>query len=92
VNPGEFVEKARGSLQKDIYGLGEWREEVNEKREASLISSPSWAGAYPWIDKRNNVYGFFMTHITKAKNGFNSFLSGPVLAMIVRDILRNQKN
>ena len=29
VNAGEFVEKVRGSLRKDIYGLGEWREEVN---------------------------------------------------------------
>src|SRR5687768_4712514 len=73
VNAGEFVEKSRGSLRKDIYGLGEWREEVNEKREATLISSPSWAGAYPWIDKKNKVYGFFMTHIVKSKNGFNSF-------------------
>lgn len=88
VNTGEFVEKVRGSLRKDIYGLGEWREEVNEKGEATLISSPSWAGAYPWIDKKNNVYGFFMTHITKPTNGFNSFLSSPVLAIMVRDILK----
>lgn len=101
VNAGEFVENVRGSLRKDIYGLGEWREEVNarlndevgqEKGEAALISSPSWAGAYPWIDKKNNVYGFFITHIVKSKNGFNSFLASPVLAMMVREIVNAKSN
>jgi len=91
VNRNEFVEHARGSLRKDIYGLGEWREEVNEKGEATLISSPSWAGAYPWIDKKNHVYGFFMTHISQFKNGFNSFYASPVLAVIVREILGTTK-
>jgi len=91
VNPNEFVEHARGSVRKDIYGLGEWREEVNEKGEATLISSPSWAGAYPWIDKKNHVYGFFMTHISQFKNGFNSFYASPVLAEIVREILDTTK-
>jgi CubicO group peptidase (beta-lactamase class C family) len=90
VNAGEFVEKARGSLRKDIYGLGEWREEVNEKGEAILVSSPSWAGAYPWIDKRNKVYGFFLTHITNPKNGFNSFLSSPVLATMTREVVKKK--
>ena len=91
VNPGEFVENARASLRKDIYGLGEWRDEVNAEGEATLISSPSWAGAYPWIDKKNNVYGFFMTHIAKSRNGFNSFLSSPVLAIMVREILKRKQ-
>jgi hypothetical protein len=75
VNPDEYVEHARGSLRKDIYGLGEWREEVNVTGEAVLISSPSWAGAYPWIDKRSNVYGFFLTRVASIKNGFNPFYS-----------------
>ena len=92
VNAGEFVEKVRDNLRKDIYGLGEWREEVDEKGEATLISSPSWAGAYPWIDKKNKVYGFFMTHIVKSKNGFNPFLASPVLAMMVREIVNTKSN
>ena len=91
VNHGEFVENARGSFRKDIYGLGEWREEENAEGEATLISSPSWAGAYPWIDKKNNVYGFFMTHIANARNGFNSFLASPVLPMMVRKIITESK-
>jgi serine-type D-Ala-D-Ala carboxypeptidase/endopeptidase len=93
LNRGEFVEKVRGSLRKDVYGLGEWREEVNKKREATLISSPSWAGAYPWIDRQHHVYGFFLTHISNFKKGFNSFYASPVLAMMVRDVIEksNQK-
>ncbi len=92
VNAGEFVENVRGSLHKAIYGLGEWREEVNAKGDATLISSPSWAGAYPWIDKKNNVYGFFLTHISSFKNGFNSFLSSPVLPIYVRDAILDVKH
>jgi CubicO group peptidase (beta-lactamase class C family) len=91
VNPDEFVEHARGSLRKDIYGLGEWREEVNAKGDATLVSSPSWAGAYPWIDKKHNLYGFFLTHIGQSKNGFNSFYASPVLPMMVREIIAGKK-
>lgn len=83
----EFVENARGSGRKDIYGLGEWREEVNAKAEPLLISSPGWAGAYPWIDKKNHVYGFLLTRVAEMKNGFNSFLGSPVLPYLVRDVL-----
>lgn len=91
VNSGEFVESARASNHKSIYGIGEWREELNEKGEAVLISSPSWAGAYPWIDKTTNTYGFFITHVNVGKankDDFNSFLSSPVISYIVRDIYR----
>jgi len=89
VNAGEFVENVRGSLRKDIYGLGEWREEVNAKGEAVLISSPSWAGAYPWIDKVNHVYGFFLARVSDMKKGFSSFYASPVLALLVRDVLKD---
>jgi CubicO group peptidase (beta-lactamase class C family) len=94
VYPNEYVEHARKTKRKDIYGLGEWREEVNEKREAILISSPSWAGAYPWIDKKNNVYGFLLTRVNVEeanKDGFSSFYSSPVLPLMLREILRNKK-
>lgn len=87
VPAGEYVEKARGSQRKDIYGLGEWREEVDKKGAATLISSPSWAGAYPWIDKTNHVYGFFLTRVANMKNGFSSFYASPVLPMLVRKVL-----
>lgn len=87
VNAGEYVERSRASTRKDIYGLGEWREEVNAAGEATLISSPSWAGAYPWIDKTNKVYGFFLTRVASMKNGFSPFYASPVLPMMVREVL-----
>jgi CubicO group peptidase (beta-lactamase class C family) len=89
LNHNEFVEKARGNKHNGVYGLGEWREEIGKGGEATLISSPSWAGAYPWIDKTNNVYGFFLTHITGFKKGFSSFYASPVLAMMVRELVKN---
>ncbi len=55
VGRGEFVERVRGSTHNGIYGLGEWREELDEHGKAVLLSSPSWAGAYPWIDKTTGV-------------------------------------
>lgn len=87
VSPGEFVENARATRRKDVYGLGEWREEVNASGEAALISSPGWAGAYPWIDKKHKVYGFFLARVAEMKNGFSSFYASPVLPLLVRDVL-----
>ncbi|HEY6914217.1 MAG TPA: serine hydrolase, partial [Paludibacter sp.] len=81
----EFPQLARGSITNGGYGLGEWREEMNEKGKVTIVSSPGWAGAYPWIDKKYNIYGFILTHIDKTKNGFNSMLGSPVLPYIVRD-------
>lgn len=95
VKPGEYVENARGLNHKSIYGLGEWREELNQNSEAVLISSPSWAGAYPWIDKKNKVYGFLLTHVipeTANKDGFSSFLSSPIMATMTREIILKTKN
>jgi CubicO group peptidase (beta-lactamase class C family) len=90
VNHGEYVENARGLIHTGIYGLGEWREILNNDGEAVLISSPGWAGAYPWVDKEYNVYGFFLAHVNvKRANSdrFSSFYSSPELPMMVRDIL-----
>jgi len=95
VKKGEYVENVRGLTHKSIYGLGEWREELNKNGEAILISSPSWAGAYPWIDKENKVYGFLLTHVIPEvanKDGFSSFLSSPIMATMVREIVLKAKN
>jgi len=85
-----YVERVRNLDHKGIYGLGMWREELNDEGDAVLISSPGWAGAYPWIDKRNNIYGFFLTHVipqTARRKGFSSFYSSPELVEVVRDIV-----
>ena len=84
---GDYVKRTRGSLRKDIYGLGIWREETDALGNPTLISSPSWAGAYPWIDYQNGLYGFLLTHIEDGqmgRNGFSSFWSSPALPLIVR--------
>ena len=91
VHEGEFVEKVRGGNRKDIYGLGEWREETDAGGNATLISSPSWAGTYPWIDRKNNVYGLFLARVNVEianKNGFSSFYSSAVLPLLVRNSIR----
>jgi CubicO group peptidase (beta-lactamase class C family) len=41
------------------YGLGEWCEVVAPDGGCTVVSSPGALGTYPWIDKRNGVYGLF---------------------------------
>ena len=92
VSPGEYTERALGQSHNGIYGLGEWRELVDRKTgEAYQISSPGWAGAYPWINKRENVYGFFITHVvgsSSKKDGFSSFYGSPVISRTVSEIVK----
>ncbi|GAB6011320.1 glycoside hydrolase family 97 catalytic domain-containing protein [Viscerimonas tarda] len=90
VHQPEYVMNARQNIHKGIYGLGEWREEIDENGEAVLISSPGWAGAYSWIDKKNNIYGFFLAKVNVHKanaDGFSSFYSSPELVKMVRNAL-----
>ena len=88
----EFVERVRAEIHNGIYGLGEWREELDSAGNTVLISSPGWVGAYPWIDKTTNSYGFFITHVNVEKanqDGFSSFYSSPVLPIMVREVYEN---
>lgn len=90
----DYVNRVRAEQHKSVYGLGEWREELDANGNAVLISSPSWAGAYPWIDKTTNTYGFFLTHVNieqANKAGFSSFYSSPVLPIMVRDVYKKAK-
>ncbi|MEO8615025.1 MAG: serine hydrolase, partial [Luteolibacter sp.] len=92
INPNEFVERARGNKHNGIYGLGMWREELNETGIATLISSPSWAGTYPWIDKRTSIRGVIMAHVDTGseslkRDKFSGFWSSPVIATMVRSQL-----
>jgi CubicO group peptidase (beta-lactamase class C family) len=90
VSPGEFVEHVRGRTHHGLYGLGEWREELDRAGHATLISSPSWAGAYPWMDETAGVYGVMLAHVDVVKanrDGFSGFYSSPILATMVREIV-----
>ncbi|OJY51501.1 MAG: hypothetical protein BGP17_13645 [Sphingomonas sp. 67-41] len=84
----QYVDQARVSDRTDIYGLGEWREETGAAGEATLVSSPGWAGAYPWIDRRAGTHGMVIAKVDvprAAARGFNAFLSSPVVSHVVRD-------
>jgi CubicO group peptidase (beta-lactamase class C family)/pimeloyl-ACP methyl ester carboxylesterase len=89
---GEYVEQSRAGHHQGIYGLGIWREEIAGNDKALLISSPSWAGAYPWIDRTTHTYGFFLARVKDNKNGFHAFYASPVLPYLVRDILKKSDN
>ena len=90
---GEYIENAFGTFQNGIYGLGEWREKVDSNGVAFQISSPGWAGAYPWINKRDSVYGFFITHVQGSaarSDGFSPFYDAPIISNLTSVILQNQ--
>ena len=92
VYPGEFTERAFGSFHTGIYGLGEWREKVDSLGNAYQISSPGWAGAYPWINKKDGVYGFFLAHVQGSaakKDGFSPFYDAPVLSGLTTTIVQS---
>ena len=86
-----YVRTAYGNDRADIYGLGEWRAEVDGKGTPTLITSPGWAGAYPWIDRTHDLYGFFLAHIQpdgRARDDrFNAFYASPVLHKMVRQAI-----
>lgn len=92
VMQGEFVEKAWGLHHNGIYGLGEWRELVDKHDNAIQISSPGWAGAYPWLNLKTGIYGFFITHVRGGANKgtFSSFFSSPEIARTVTRIMNNK--
>jgi CubicO group peptidase (beta-lactamase class C family) len=92
VNSGEFVQRVRGLKHNGVYGLGEWREQLDRQGKAVLLSSPSWAGAYPWIDKTNGVYGIFIAHVDVEKanhDHFSGFYTSPVMVMMVREAVKS---
>lgn len=90
VMPGEYVDLARARRHYAIYGLGCWREELDANGRAVLISSPGWASAYPWVDRRTGHWGFLLAKadVPLAKAiGHSTFLSSPVLAPMLRESL-----
>jgi CubicO group peptidase (beta-lactamase class C family)/pimeloyl-ACP methyl ester carboxylesterase len=93
VLPGEYIEKAFGDFHTGIYGLGEWREKTDENGNAYQISSPGWAGAYPWINKKDSVYGFFLAHVqgdAARSDGFSPFYDAPVISSLTSAIIDSQ--
>ena len=88
-----YALRSRQSLHTGIYGLGIWREELDKNGKVTMISSPGWAGTYPWVDRKNNVYGFIIAKVNgKAfSEGFSSFYGGAVLPLVARDAIKQAK-
>jgi CubicO group peptidase (beta-lactamase class C family)/pimeloyl-ACP methyl ester carboxylesterase len=91
VKRGEYVELARqDNARRDIYGLGQWREEVDRDGRPSLLSSPGWAGAYGWVDRASDVWGVVIAkaNVDKAvADGYSTFLGSSIYAPMVRTAL-----
>lgn len=90
INAENFVLRSRQNLHNGIYGLGIWREEIDKNGKATLVSSPGWAGSYPWVDRKNNIYGFIIAKVNgKALSvGFSSFYESAKLSLMVRDVIK----
>lgn len=89
----EFVERRRGRTHNGVYGLGLWREELNGKGDPMVLSSPSWAGTYPWIDRKHDIRGLIIAHqdcSVAGKAGFSGFWRSPVLMNLVRAELKRK--
>jgi CubicO group peptidase (beta-lactamase class C family) len=89
LEPGHFVERVRGAKHTGVYGLGHWRERLDAAGRATLVSSPSWAGTYPWIDYAHDVYGVLLAHVDLQgppwDGGFNPFYSSATLVDLVAE-------
>jgi len=84
LEPGEFVERVRAASHTGVYGLGVWRERLDASGRASQLSSPSWAGTYPWLDRQRDLYGVLVAHVDlggpAGPSGFNPFHSSASVA------------
>jgi hypothetical protein len=92
IPPGNFVTAVRHSHHQGIYGLGEWRELEDDQGRALVISSPSWAGTYPWLDLRHHVSCVFLAHVHGPVLGkfdqFNPMTSSAELPVLVDQAMR----
>ena len=92
LQPMEYVEAACADRRTDVYGLGEWREEVDAAGQATLISSPGWAGAYVWWDRTADLWGVVLAkaNLERARAlGYNTFLGSSVYAPMARSAVQD---
>lgn len=87
VEQPEYPEKTLGQTQHGIYGLGEWRLILDAKGEAEVLASPSFAGFFPWIDKKLGIAGVFVARAEKMGREFDPFHASAVLVPLTREAL-----
>ncbi len=88
VKAPEYLERALGQTHHGVYGLGEWRMFVDDKDEAAILSSPSFAGFIPWIDKKRGIAGVF---VGRATDGIDAFHESAKLIPLVNAAIDNAK-
>jgi CubicO group peptidase (beta-lactamase class C family) len=91
IPPDNFVTSVRGASHHGIYGLGEWRELEDPAGRVLLVSSPSWAGTYPWIDHRHRLFGVFLAHVrgpAASRDHFNPMFASAELPLLVEQAVR----
>src|SRR5262249_42450305 len=55
-----FVPSGGKAIRAELqYALGNWCEVVDAGGSCDVVSSPGALGTYPWIDRKNGLYGIF---------------------------------
>ena len=78
----EYPESTLGQTHHGVYGLGEWRFYPDEKGNAEVLTSPSFAGFIPWIDKRLGIAAVFAG---RATGGIDAFHASAQLMKLTRE-------
>jgi hypothetical protein len=79
VNHTEWIQLIKGAAHNGVYGLGEWREALDPQGQALRVSSTSYQGGYPWVDKQHNVCGVFLG----INKNFDGYHHSPTLSVLV---------
>jgi len=58
---------------------------LDEYGDAVVLSSPSFAGFFPWIDKRHGLVGVFVGRATGP--GFDAFHASAILSKLAGDAM-----
>ena len=84
----EYPEQTLGQTHHGIYGLGEWRLVQNGKGEAVVLSSPSFAGMIPWVDRQHGIAAVFIGRTNApASAKFDAFRSSAILVRLVGEAI-----
>ncbi len=81
----EYPEITLGQKHQSVYGLGEWRLVLDEHGDAVVLSSPSFAGFFPWIDKKHGLAGVFVGRANGM--GFDAFHASAILSKLAGDAM-----
>jgi CubicO group peptidase (beta-lactamase class C family) len=85
VDGPEYPAQTLGQKHHGVYGLGEWRLTEDSSGEALVLSSPSFAGFFPWIDKKHGIAGVFVARTNDGISHFDAFRASAVLVQVINN-------